>query len=79
MRARCFRPGVNLHSYRSYAQLMGMLLVRSLDRAERVGEAMLCRGYAGKLPVFDHFSPQRRDLLFCIGFSVVCGMLLLLT
>ena len=78
MRARCFAPGVNLHSYTSYAQLMGMLLVRSLDRAERVREAMLCRGYAGKLPLWDHAAIQGQDILFALFFSAACGILLVL-
>jgi cobalt/nickel transport system permease protein len=79
MQARCFTPGTNLHSYKSYAQLMGILLVRSLDRAERVREAMLCRGYNGKLQVFDHFSIKRQDIIFSIFFSSICGILLLMT
>jgi cobalt/nickel transport system permease protein len=48
MRARGFRPRSSLHTWRSYGNLIGMLLVRSLDRARRVEEAMLCRGYAGR-------------------------------
>ena len=78
MRARGFAPGVNLHSYRSYAQLMGMLLVRSLDRAERVREAMLCRGYDGTLRVFDHLAVQRQDVFFSLSFSMCCAALLFL-
>jgi cobalt/nickel transport system permease protein len=79
MRVRCFTPGTNLRSYRSYAQLLGILLVRSLDRAERVREAMLCRGYAGKLWVFDHFSIKEQDVAFSIFFSIACGILLAVT
>ena len=79
MRARCFTPGANLHSYRSYAQLMGILLVRSLNRAERVREAMLCRGYAGKFRGFNHFSIKRQDIIFSIVFLSICGALLFLT
>ena len=79
MRARCFAPGVNLHSYKSYAQLMGALLVRGLDRAERVREAMLCRGYAGKLPLWNHVAIQRQDIIFSVFFSMTCGILLFLT
>ena len=78
MRIRCFTPGTNLHSYRSYAQLMGILLVRSLDRAERVREAMLCRGYDGKLRSVDRFSITRRDIIFSLCFSCACAGLLLL-
>jgi len=79
MRARCFAPCVNLHSYKSYAQLLGALLVRSLDRAERVREAMLCRGYAGKLPLCDHIAIQRQDIIFSVFFSTICGILFFLT
>ena len=35
MRARGFKPRTDTHTYRSYAWLVGMLLVRSWDRAER--------------------------------------------
>ena len=79
MRVRCFTPGTNRHSYKSYAQLMGMVLVRSLDRAERVHEAMLCRGYTGKLWVFEHFSMKWQDIAFSAFSACVCGILLLLT
>jgi cobalt/nickel transport system permease protein len=47
MKIRGFRPRTNLHTYRSYAYLAAMLLVRSFDRAERVFQAMLCRGFNG--------------------------------
>jgi cobalt/nickel transport system permease protein len=50
MRARAFRPGSNRHTWRSYGNLVGMLLVRALDRAQRVEEAMLCRGFSGRFP-----------------------------
>lgn len=79
MRVRCFRPRTDRRSYTAYAQLMGMLLVRSMDRAERVREAMLCRGYAGKLWVFDHFSFTREDVLFSAVFFPACILLIFLT
>lgn len=50
MRARSFRPGSNRHTWRSYGHLAGMMLVRALDRAVRVEEAMRCRGFAGRMP-----------------------------
>ena len=50
MRARAFRAGSNRHTWRSYGNLVGMLLVRALDRAQRVEEAMLCRGFSGRFP-----------------------------
>ena len=49
MRVRCFRPAMNGHSYRMFGYLVGMLLVRSFDRSERVLAAMKCRGFAALL------------------------------
>ncbi|MFN3891845.1 MAG: cobalt ECF transporter T component CbiQ [Beijerinckiaceae bacterium] len=50
MRARGFRAGVGRHAFRSYGNLAGMILVRSIERAERVDEAMRCRGFSGRFP-----------------------------
>jgi len=48
-RARCFAPGMNLHTYRTYAYLVGQTVVRAYDRAERVQRAMVARGFQGTL------------------------------
>lgn len=50
MRARAFVPRTRLHTWRSLGQLCGMVLVRALERAERVHEAMRCRGFDGRFP-----------------------------
>ena len=50
MKVRCFRPASNLHTYQSYAYLVGMLLVNSFERAQRIRSAMLCRGFNGRFP-----------------------------
>jgi len=63
MRIRCFRPRTSLHTYTSYAYLVGMLLVRSYERSQRVYQAMLCRGFKDRFPVYRHFHLRRRDLL----------------
>jgi cobalt/nickel transport system permease protein len=51
MQARGFVAGSNRHTWRTYGNLTGMMLVRSLDRAERVEEAMRARGFAGRFPI----------------------------
>ncbi len=48
LRVRGFRNAANLHSYRTIGQVAGTLLVRSHERAERVGHAMRCRGFDGE-------------------------------
>jgi cobalt/nickel transport system permease protein len=64
MKIRGFQPRTNLHTYRSYAYLAGMLLVRSFDRADLVFQAMLCRGFHGVFYSLKTFSWQRRDGIF---------------
>jgi cobalt/nickel transport system permease protein len=70
-RARCFTPGTNLHTYRSVANLMGMVLVRSLDRSRRVYQAMLLRGFDGR---FHSLSTQRGGLG---GIVLAAGLLII--
>ena len=41
--------------------LVGMLLIRSHDRAERVRAAMLCRGFRGKFYDLKDFSMRNMD------------------
>ncbi len=64
MKIRGFVPRTNLHTYRSYAYLVGMLLVKSHDRAERVYKAMLCRGFSGKYYTLSRFSVKGGDILY---------------
>lgn len=74
MRLRGFRPRSNRHTWRSYGNLVGMLLVRALDRAHRVEEAMRCRGYDGRFPRLIQPAPAARDwvsLTAALGFGLV--------
>lgn len=64
MNARGFKPKTNLHTYRSYAWLVGMLLVKSWDRAERVNRAMLCRGFQGRFYTLTQFNFTTADIFF---------------
>ncbi|CAO0821874.1 cobalt/nickel transport system permease protein [Desulfarculales bacterium] len=71
LKARGFTPGSNWRTYRTYAYVSGMLLVRSYDRAERVYQAMLCRGFNGTYWVLDHFAWHKRDTWFLVVWSVL--------
>ncbi|WP_419783157.1 cobalt ECF transporter T component CbiQ [Maridesulfovibrio sp.] len=59
---RAFKPRTNLHTYRTYSWLLGMLLVRSMDRAHRVWQAMLCRGFNGTFHTLSSYKTGKRDL-----------------
>lgn len=76
MKARGFRPRLDRHTYRSLGYLVGMLLVRSFDRAERILAAMKCRGFRGHFFILEHFAFGRRDLAFCMATTVFMVLLL---
>jgi len=74
MKMRGFRPGTNMHTYRTYAYLVGMLLVRSFDRSKRIVAAMKCRGFKGKFYILHDYGMKKSDY-----FLVTSTILLLLS
>jgi cobalt/nickel transport system permease protein len=68
-RIRGFQPGTNLHTYRTYAYLVGMLFVRAVDRAERVRWAMLCRGFKRKFYSLQEFKAGPGGVAFLLLIS----------
>ncbi len=60
---RGFRPGTNLFTYRTYANILGTLFVRSYDRGQRVYWAMVCRGFDGTFWLLQHFRLRGMDFL----------------
>jgi cobalt/nickel transport system permease protein len=78
MKIRGFQPHTNLHTYRSYAYLAAMLLVRSFDRAQSVYQAMVCRGFHGVFYSLKTFSWQRRDGMFVTVSLLSLAMILYL-
>ena len=68
---RSFQAKTNLHTYRTYAYLVGMLLVRSFDHSQRIYKAMLCRGFTGNFPIISHFELKRRDIIFGILMTFI--------
>jgi cobalt/nickel transport system permease protein len=76
MRARGFRPGNNRHTYRSLGYLVGMLLVRSLERSERILAAMRCRGFQGRFHPLDQLAYRPGDAVFA-GCAVLAFAALL--
>jgi cobalt/nickel transport system permease protein len=75
MKIRGFRPGTNLHSYQSYAYLVGMLFVHASARADRVSKAMKCRGFTGKFYSLRQFEPDPRNRLFAVILSFIIILL----
>ena len=78
MKIRGFIARTNIHTYRSYAYLVGMLLVKSYDRAERVYEAMLCRGFSGRYYTLSRFSIKTGDILYLsLMLAAILGLVVL--
>jgi cobalt/nickel transport system permease protein len=72
-RFRGFRPGTDLHTYKTYASIVGMLLVRSAIRADRVQKAMLCRGFKGRFYCLHEFNTGTHEWLFA---NAMAGMII---
>jgi len=69
-RMRSFSPATNLHTYRTYAYLFGMTLVKSYNRAQRVHQAMLLRGFNGNLVSLHRYNFTLQDLTLLIFLSL---------
>ncbi|MFQ0812382.1 cobalt ABC transporter permease [Brucella anthropi] len=77
MRVRGFRPKSNMHTWRTFGNLAGTMVVRSMERAERVDEAMRCRGFSGALHGAPAGATQRYDAIFAsLFFCAMLGLLL---
>jgi len=78
VKIRGFKAQTNFHTYRTYAYLVGMMLVRSYDRSKRVYNAMLCRGFKGKYWTLNHFVFKKSDFVTgIVMISCIIGLVLL--
>ena len=78
METRGFQPATNSHTMRTFGYLVGMMLVRALERSERILDAMTCRGFAGRFPLFDEFRLVARDWLFSAFSLLACALIVAL-
>lgn len=76
MRVRGFVPGTDIATMNAIGNFLGMLFVRSFERTQRVYDAMLCRGYAGRFPSFTGFSATGKDWAKAVLWGMM-GLLLL--
>lgn len=78
MKTRGFKARNSLHTYRSFGYLVGMMLVRALERSERILQAMKCRGFTGQIPMLRTLTFARADVLFailCLGvFAILIAL-----
>jgi cobalt/nickel transport system permease protein len=62
LRVRGYRNRASRHSYRTAGHVAGTLLVHSVERAERVSQAMRCRGFDGRFRSLVSFHTRARDV-----------------
>jgi cobalt/nickel transport system permease protein len=62
LRVRGYRNRADRHSYRTVGHVTGSLLVRGYERAERVGQAMRCRGFDGRYRSLADFRTRAADV-----------------
>ncbi len=75
---RNFQPNTSLHCYKTYANLLGMLFVRSAERAQRVHKAMLCRGFDGRFHSLTEYHDRAQDYFF-LSFILIFSTILALS
>jgi cobalt/nickel transport system permease protein len=69
LRTRGFRMAATRHGYRTIGHVTGAVLVRGADRAERVNEAMRCRGFDGKFHTTAAFRTRASDGLGLVALA----------
>ncbi|MCD4723097.1 MAG: energy-coupling factor transporter transmembrane protein EcfT, partial [Desulfobacula sp.] len=78
MKIRCFIPRNNLHTYKSFAYLIGMLILKSYERSHRIYNAMLCRGFKGKFYILESYEINASDWLFgIISLLFIAGLVVI--
>jgi cobalt/nickel transport system permease protein len=68
---RNFQPATNMHTYRTYSYMVGMLFVRASERASRVYQAMKCRGFKGRFFTLAKFPPTGWNIALGAGVGLI--------
>lgn len=72
VRARSLRSfGGRGMELKVFSLMIGQLLLRTLDRAQRIHRAMRCRGFDGEIRTVRRLRLGYRDLLFLVGCSAL--------
>ena len=78
LRVRGFRNRAGWHAWRTAGAAAGTLLVRGCERAERVSQAMRCRGFDGQFRSLAVFRTTAADVLsFLLVVGLSAGVLVL--
>jgi|WetSurMetagenome_2_1015567.scaffolds.fasta_scaffold12862_3 cobalt/nickel transport system permease protein len=78
MQIRGFKLQTTLHTYQSIGNALGMLFVKSLSKAQRIEQAMRCRGFQGQFPPANLEKCNIADYLYLSGFLGLASFLTIL-
>lgn len=53
-------------AFRAWGSLAGLLLLRAIDRAQRIYQAMVCRGFDGNVRISRCWQVKKRDIAFLV-------------
>jgi cobalt/nickel transport system permease protein len=67
-RLRSFHAGEGIR-YKAWGSLLGQLLIRTMDRAQRIYQSMLCRGFDGEIRLAHTGNIQTKDGLYLAGWT----------
>jgi cobalt/nickel transport system permease protein len=67
LRVRGYRQRASLASLRTVGYVAGTLVVRSSERAERVAQALRCRGFDGRFQSLSTFRTRPLDVFFFLA------------
>jgi cobalt/nickel transport system permease protein len=73
LRVRGFRNAMTGHAYRTIGQVTGTLIVGGANRADRVAQAMRCRGFDGCFRTLASFRTWPADVLMFLLITGVAG------
>jgi cobalt/nickel transport system permease protein len=74
IKIRGFSPKTTLHTYKTFAYVVGMLLIRASERADRVYNAMRCRGFKGVYYSLTEFHADFTSWLFLLVVSTATAI-----
>ncbi len=75
VRARALRSvGHHGQGLASYGPLVGHLALRTMGRAQRIYQAMSCRGFDGTIPCPAGGAWRRQETLFVVGWALFLGL-----
>lgn len=75
---RGFQPKSNLHTYRTLAAMLALLLARAVFRAGRVHEGMLLRGFDGRFPSIQNGPLPKIGFIFLAITVLISSALLII-